>query len=202
MTTQTETAAGRFRLRVEVPADMMSSAVEEDDDHAAETLAMSVGLWLPPSAPPGTREGILDQLAAARAYLRGNGASWFGVTTGPIRGRRVMVLVSIAVTEFDSPPGVPAEDVLARMLTDQYPHDAALVETFRARRNPGVGIRRLDAIELPPRTLTVGVSQILIIYDPPGALGVITGLSLDPADIDLTAILISAIARTMRVTAL
>jgi hypothetical protein len=52
-----------------------------------------------------------------------------------------MILVSIAVTDFDSPVGVPAEDVLARMLTEQYPRDAALVETFRVRRSPAVGIR-------------------------------------------------------------
>lgn len=64
VTTTAETTTGPFRLHARVPGDMISLAAG-GDEHAAAAHAASTGGWLPAGAPPGTRQDMPEQLAAA-----------------------------------------------------------------------------------------------------------------------------------------
>src|SRR6266851_6200470 len=68
--------SGQFRLRAEVPDDLFSLAVEDDDEAAGIAHAAFVDRWLPEDAPPGTRERMLAQLAVARRALAEGGVSY------------------------------------------------------------------------------------------------------------------------------
>jgi hypothetical protein len=120
----------------------------------------------------------------------GEWAAWLGVA----KGRREVILVSIAVTAYN-----PKTETLAAIVRGRYP-DAALVEEFTTTGGQAVGFRRKVTQPVDGRDVTTGQAQALVVYPGPGALGVVSGLCLDPDDLDRAAVIVTGIAAGMTVT--
>ena len=131
----------------------------------------------------------------------GEWAAW--LTSTPVGGRTSVVLASITVRSLD-PPGTPkakeAESFAARVRA-RHPAGTALVEEFTT---PGgdraVCVRRVVRQRLNGRDVTTGQAQALVVYPGPGALGIVSGVALDPDDLDRAAVLVTEIAAGMTVT--
>ena len=137
----------------------------------------------------------------------GEWAAWLGLTGTPVDGRAAVVLVSITVTALDAPqaaapPGAGrAAESLAARVRARYPAGSALIEEFTTPGgNPAVGVRRTVTQRVDGRSVTTGQAQALVAYPGPGALGVVSGVALDPDDLDRAAELVTAIAAGMTVT--
>ena len=127
-------------------------------------------------------------------------AAWQGVTCATVDGRSAIVLVSITVTAFH--PGKSANDELARRLRDRHPEDGARIEQFTTPGgDPAVAVRRVATQRVNGRDVTTGQAQALVAYPAAGALGVVSGVALDPGDLDRAAELVTGIAAGMTVTA-
>ncbi len=197
--------AGSFLLHFEVPDDFVSLAAELDEEAAAAEHAKFVDAVLRPGAPPAVRAQMLAQLAAARIALIGGGIRYFCMAGGNVDGRQVLLMVGIAVTPFPRAEGEEPRGLLARMLREQYPQDAALVEEFGTEYGPGVGLRRAETLPFPvpggqPLQIDTGVAQAIIHFLDAGAAGVVTGYCFSPRDIDTAAVTVALIARRMTIT--
>jgi hypothetical protein len=83
----------------------------------------------------------------------------------------------------------------------QHRAGGARIEPFAtASGSPAVGIRRVVTKRTEGREVTTGQAQALVVYPGPGALGVVSGICLDPADLERAAALVTAIAAGMTVT--
>jgi len=127
-------------------------------------------------------------------------AAW--LTSAQVEGRTAVVLVSIAVTALDSPlEAARAGEPLAARVRARYPEGTALIEEFTT---PGgyraVDVRRVVTQRVDGRDVTTGQAQVLVVYPGPGALGVVSGVALDPDDLDRAAALVTGIAAGMTVT--
>jgi hypothetical protein len=134
-------------------------------------------------------------------------AAWLGMTSTQVDGRAAVVLVSITVTALDeltraAPPGAArAAESLAARVRARHPAGTALVEEFSTPDgNPAVSVRRAVTQRLNGRDVTTGQAQALVVYPGPGALGVVSGVALDPDDLDRAALLVTEIAAGMTVT--
>lgn len=132
----------------------------------------------------------------------GEWAAW--LTSTPVGGRMSVVLVSITVTALDPPSGTPkakACESLAARVRSRYRDGTALVEEFTT---PGgqeaVSVRRVVTQRIGGREVTTAQAQALVVYPGPGALGVVSGVALDPDDLDRAAVLVTEIAAGMTVT--
>lgn len=129
----------------------------------------------------------------------GDWAAWQGLTSTQVGGRDAVVLVSISVTAFQ--PGKPAGDDLAARLRDRHAEGGACIEQFATEDgNPGVSVRRIVTQQVNGRDVTTGQAQALVVYPGAGALGVVSGIALDPADLGRAADLVTGIATGMTVT--
>jgi hypothetical protein len=138
-------------------------------------------------------EGLVDLPAD------GEWAAW--LTSTPVDGRTSVVLVSISVTALDAPHGARAGKSLAARLRARHPEGTALIEEFTTPGgNRAVGVRRIVTQRLNGREVTTGQVQALVVYPGPGALGVVSGIALDPDDLDRAAMLVRGIAAEMTVT--
>ncbi|HEX3513019.1 MAG TPA: hypothetical protein VHT26_03325 [Trebonia sp.] len=131
----------------------------------------------------------------------GEWAAW--LTSTLVDGRTAVVLVSITVTALD-PPGMPkatAGESLAARVRATHPGNSALIEEFTTPGgNCAVRVRRVVTQRLNGRTVTTGQAQALVVYPAPGALGIVSGVALDPDDLDRAAVLVTEIAAGMTVT--
>lgn len=142
---------------------------------------------------------VPEELVSMPADGEGEWAVWHGVTNAPAGGRNAVVLVSIAVTAFH--PGDPADDELAARLRGRHPGGGASVGEFvTADGNPAASIRRVVTQRVNGRDVTTGQAQALVAYPEAGALGVVSAVALDPADLDRAAELVTGIAAGMTVT--
>ena len=137
----------------------------------------------------------------------GEWAAWLGLTSTPVDGRTAVVLVSITVTALGAlqgpaPPGTgTAAESLAARVRARYPEGTAHVEEFTTPGgNRAVGVRRTVTQRVDDRDVTTGQAQALVAYPGPGALGIVSGVALDPADLDRAAVLVTGIAAGMTVT--
>jgi hypothetical protein len=131
----------------------------------------------------------------------GEWAAWVGMTCGPVDGRSAVVLVSVTVTAYTPPPGASGADALAALVRARHPEDGALIEEFATScGSPAVGIRQVATKRTGGRDVTTGQAQALVIYPGPGALGVVSGICLDRADLERAAALVTGIAAAMTVT--
>jgi hypothetical protein len=132
----------------------------------------------------------------------GEWAAWSGVDCGMSDGRKSVVLVSITVTAFDLAPGVAAGEVLKTTLRARHPAGSGVIDELTAADgNPAVLVRCAVTQQLNGRPVTTGQAQALIVFPGAGALGVVSGVCPDPADLDRTAALVARIAGRMTVTA-
>jgi hypothetical protein len=127
-------------------------------------------------------------------------AAW--LTSTQVDGRTAVVLVSITVTALDAPRGAPrAGEALAARLRARYPEGTALIKEFTTPDgNRAVSVRRVVTQRVSDRDVTTGQAQALVVYPGPGALGVVSGIALDPDDLDRAAALVTEIADGMTVT--
>jgi hypothetical protein len=130
----------------------------------------------------------------------GEWAAW--LTSTQVDGRMAVVLVSITVTALGTPleAARPGESLAARVRA-RYPEDTVLIEEFTT---PGgyraVELRRVVTQRIGDGDVTTGQAQALVVYPGPGALGVVSGVALDPDDLDRAAALVTEIAAGMTVT--
>ena len=126
-------------------------------------------------------------------------AAWQGITCATVDERSAVVLVSITVTAFR--PGKNASDELARRLRERHPEGSARIEQFTTPGgNPAVAVRRVATQRVNGRDVTTGQAQALVAYPGAGALGIVSGVALDPDDLDEAAELVTGIAAGMTVT--
>jgi hypothetical protein len=135
----------------------------------------------------------------------GEWAAW--LTSTPVEGRTAVVLVSITVTALEPPPGTPkatAGESLAARVRVRHPAGrggSPLIEEFTTQGgNCAVSVRRVVTQRLNGREVTTGQAQALVAYPVPGALGIVSGVALDPDDLDRAAVLVMEIAAAMTVT--
>src|ERR1700722_13901430 len=125
----------------------------------------------------------------------GEWAAWLGMACGPVDGRSAVVLVSVTVTAYTPPPGASGAEALAAGLRAQHPGGSALIEEFAtASGSPAVSIRRVATARAGGRDVTTGQAQALVVYPGPGALGVVSAICPDPADLDRAAALVTGMA--------
>lgn len=128
-------------------------------------------------------------------------AVWQGLTSIPVDGRSAVVLVSITVTALRPEQGKNASDALAERLRAKYPEADTGIEQFATPGgNPAVTVRRVVTQRVNGRDVTTGQAQALVAYPGAGALGVVSGVALDPDALDRTAELVIEIAAGMTVT--
>ena len=131
----------------------------------------------------------------------GDWAAWSGVACAADGGRVSVVLVSIAVTPVDLASRQPG-DVLARVLAARHLAGAGAADEFTtAGGQPAVRVSRTVTQRLRGKTVTTGQAQALVVFPGAGALGVVSAICPDPADLDRAASLVMRIAARMTVTA-
>jgi hypothetical protein len=112
-----------------------------------------------------------------------------------------VVLVSIAVAAIDLAARKPG-DVLARALAARPPSGTAATDEFTtADGQPAVRVSRTVTRRLRGRAVTTGQAQALVVFPGAGALGVVSAVCPDPADLDRAGSLVMRIAARMTVTA-
>lgn len=148
---------------------------------------------------------VPDDLVGEPTEGDGEWAAWQGVTCVQVGGKSAVVLVSITATAFQ--PGRDASDALAARLRAKYPEypghpdGGACIEQFATPGgNPAVAVRRVATQRVNGREVTTGQAQALVAYPGAGALGVVSGVALDPDALDRTAELVVEIAAGMTVT--
>ena len=145
----------------------------------------------------------------------GEWAAWTGFWSAPVDGRDAVILVSITVTAFDARAGGTGtggrngdRGWAGRRLTCSprgsgcgIPDATAVIEEFRTPGgDPGVCLRCPVTERVRGRDVTTWQAQALVAYPSAGALGVVSGVALDPADLDRAAALVAGIAAGMTVT--
>jgi hypothetical protein len=126
-------------------------------------------------------------------------AAWQGVTCFQVDERSAVVLVSITVAPFH--PGQGGSDALVARLRARHPGGDARIEQFATvSGDPAVSVCRVVTQRVDGRSVTTGQAQALVAYPGAGALGVVSGVALDPDDLDRAAELVTRIAARMTVT--
>ncbi len=132
----------------------------------------------------------------------GDWAAWLGVDCTAVGGRTSIVLVSIAVSPLDPARGQAAGDVLVAAVRERHPAGAGVVAEFRtAGGNPGVRVQGEVTRQVNGRSVTTGQAQALVAFPGAGALGVVSAMCPDLADLERAGALVAVIASRMTVTA-
>jgi hypothetical protein len=145
---------------------------------------------------------VPEDLVGMPAEGEGEWAAWLGLASTPVAGRNAVVLVSISVTVLNASRGAPeASDEIAARLRARHPEGTARIEQFTTTAgNPAVAVRRTVTQRVNGRDVTTGQAQALVAYPRAGALGVVSGVALDPDDLDRAVVLVTGIAAGMTVT--
>lgn len=135
----------------------------------------------------------------------GEWAAW--LTSTQVGGRTSVVLASITVRPLEARPGTPkanaakAAESLAARVRARHPAATSLVEEFTT---PGghhaICVRRVVHQRRGGREVTTGQAQAMVVYPGPGALGIVSGVALDPVDLERAAVLVTKIAAGMTIT--
>jgi len=134
----------------------------------------------------------------------GEWAAWsgFDCTTAGTGERKSVVLVAIAVTSFSPAPGAaPAEELRAILRARHPAGTAAIEELSTADGNPALLARCTVTERRGGRPVTTGQAQAFVVFPGAGALGVVSAVCPDAADLDRAAGLVGVIAARMTVTA-
>ena len=132
----------------------------------------------------------------------GGWAAWSGFDFAADGERKSVVLVAIAVTPFAPAPGVAPAEVIKAMLRARDPAGAAVIEELStADGNPALRVRCAVTEQRSGRSVTTGQAQALVVFPGAGALGVVSAVCPDAADLDRAAGLVAGIAARLTVTA-
>jgi hypothetical protein len=145
---------------------------------------------------------VPEDLVGMPAEGEGEWAAWLGLSSTRVAGRNAVVLVSISVTELNAPRGAPeTSDEIAARLRARHPEDTARIEQFTTPDgHPAIRVRRTATQRVNGRDVTTGQAQALVAFSGVGALGVVSGVALDPGDLDRAAVLVTGIAAGLSVT--
>jgi hypothetical protein len=132
----------------------------------------------------------------------GEWAAWSGFDCVTDGERTSVVLVAIAVTSFAAAPGAePAEELAAILRARRPAGTTAIDELPAADGNPALLIRCTVTEQRGGRSVTTGQAQAFVLFPGAGALGVVSAVCPDPADLDRACGLVAGIAARMTVTA-
>jgi hypothetical protein len=132
----------------------------------------------------------------------GEWAAWSGFDCAADGERKSVVLVAIAVTAFAAAPGVAPAEALGALLRARHPAGTALIEELAAADgNPALRIRCSVTEQRDGRPVTTGQAQAFVVFPGAGALGVVSAVCPDAADLDRACVLVAGIAARMTVTA-
>jgi len=129
-------------------------------------------------------------------------AAWSGFDCASDGERTSVVLVAIAVTSFATAPGAAPAEELAALLRARHPAGTAVTDELVADDgNPALRIRRTVTEQRGGRSVTTGQAQAFVLFPGAGALGVVSAVCPDAADLDRACVLVAGIAARMTVTA-
>lgn len=178
-----------FRMTAKVPDEIVS--LEADGEWAA---------W----------SGVAIWSGAKGAGRKGDGSEGDGGMGAVVEGASVegsggavsVALVSIAVAPLRLASGAVAGETLRAALRERHPTDAAVIDEF-ATAGGHLALRVRDIVTQPVNghPVTTGQVQVLVVFTGAGALGVVSGICPDPADLDRAAALVCEIAAQLSVTA-
>lgn len=132
----------------------------------------------------------------------GEWAAWSGFDCATDGERKSVVLVAIAVTSFCPAPGTAPAEELRAMLRARHAAGAAEIEELSTTDgNPALRIRCQVTEQRGGRPVTTGQAQAFVVFPGAGALGVVSAVCPDAADLDRAAVLVAGIAARMTVTA-
>ena len=132
----------------------------------------------------------------------GEWAAWSGFDCTTDGERKSVVLVAIAVTPYAPAPGAAPAEVLKAMVRARYPAGTAAIEELStADGNPALRVRCAVTEQRGGRPVTTGQAQALVVFPGAGALGVVSAVCPDAADLDRAAGLVAGIAARLTVTA-
>jgi hypothetical protein len=129
-------------------------------------------------------------------------AVWSGFDCVADGEHRSVVLVAIAVTSFTPVPGATPAEELTALLRARHPADAAVIEELStADGNPALRVSCTVTEQRDGRSVTTGQAQAFVVFPGAGALGVVSAVCPDAADLDRAASLVAGIAARMTVSA-
>jgi hypothetical protein len=132
----------------------------------------------------------------------GDWAVWSGFECAVDGERESVVLVAIAVTAFCPAPGAAPAEELRAILRARHPAGTAMIEEISTTEgNPALRIRCPVTEQRGGRPVTTGQAQAFVVFPGAGALGVVSAVCPDTADLDRAAALVAEIAARMTVTA-
>jgi len=131
----------------------------------------------------------------------GEWAAWSGFDCAADGERKSVVLVAIAVTSFSSISAAPAAELRAILRARHQAGTAVIEELAAADGNPALQTRCTVTEQRGGRPVTTGQAQAFVVFPGAGALGVVSAVCPDAADLDRAAGLVAAIAARMTVSA-
>jgi hypothetical protein len=179
-----------FDVEFGVPDDLFSIAIARVDDTAADQLLHFVDKRVGPDATPATKADVLAQLLAARAALQHDSVVWSGVMSAPIDGQWVLAHFGVSVRTAQR------GESLANLQADverRY-RDDAIVEPFPTRHCEAIGVRRVGTLVAGDDVVTTAVAQVLCLFNDVRGLATVTGIALSLDDLDVTTLIVGAIA--------
>jgi hypothetical protein len=188
-----------FRMTASVPDEMVS--LEADGEWAAWS---GVAIW-----SRGTRAGGTEAGGTRKGGTRAGGTEAGGPGEGapgeggaPDSGPESVALVSIAVTPLRLASAAAAGETLRAALRQRHPAGTAVIdEIATAGGNPALRVKETVDQLVNGHPVTTGQVQVLVVFSGAGALGVVSGICPDPADLDRAVALVSEIAARLSVTA-
>lgn len=132
----------------------------------------------------------------------GEWAAWSGFDCATEGERTSVVLVAIAVTSFATAPGAAPAEELGSILRARHPAGTTAIEELSpADGNPVLRTRCTVTEQRGGRQVTTGQAQAFVVFPGADALGVVSAVCPDAADLDRAAVLVAGIATRMTVTA-
>jgi hypothetical protein len=182
-----------FDVEFGVPDDLFSIAIAPDDDTASRQLLHFVDQRVGSDATAEDKAATLAQLLAARAALQQDSVVWTGVMSAPVDGKWVLAHFGVSVRprgNGETPRSIAAE------VERRYRDDAA-VEAFPTRHCDAVGVRRVGTLLAGDDALTTAVAQVVCVFGELGGVATVTGIALSLDDLDVTTLIVGAIADTV-----
>jgi hypothetical protein len=182
-----------FDVEFGVPDDLFSIAIAPDDDTASRQLLHFVDQRVGSDATAEDKAATLAQLLAARAALQQDSVVWTGVMSAPVDGKWVLAHFGVSVRPRS--PGETPRSIAAEV-ERRYRDDAA-VEAFPTRHCDAVGVRRIGTLLAGDDALTTAVAQVVCLFSDLGGVATVTGIALSLDDLDVTTLIVGAIADTV-----
>jgi hypothetical protein len=179
------TATG-FDIEFGLPEDLHVLTLAADDEDARDQLRRF--------AVQRDEEPASDGLVAARAFLQTDSVVWNGVLRAPIDGRSVLAVFGVTVRPLRERESARS---IAETTSRRYADDA-VVEPFPTRHGEAIGVRRVGTLVVADDEVTTAVAQVSCVFADVGGCATVTGVALSLDDLDITTLVVGAIADTVR----